>query len=276
MNILHGVLTALLVAQAADEEKALNQAWLNKDVRLAETAIQTLPGTLDDGPYRTFLKHFKYKERRDLGFGFMLLSAKKPGGYTSLTADALELNGRPVKLRIGQTARNKAVREALTEIWKDLYDPVHGGLFYELSDAEAIQQGIESIRSGLNITVAPGPIDPADRPMALLMDPMVSLVYGTICYYSASPPDSREAMEVIYTRRAPELFYAMLESPNPEARIYAMEGLIRLKAEGISISDSVESAIGKVAGLPIEIRTCEGCIILYKNGFAIRNALLQH
>ena len=275
MNMLHIVLTALLLAQGTGNEKALNQEWLNKDVRLAKTAIQTLPATLDDEPYRAFLNHFKYENRRDLGFGFVLYSAKKPGGYTSLTADALELNGRAVKLRIGQTMRYKAAREALTPIWKDRYDPVRGGLFYELNDTDAIRQGIESIRSGLNITVESDSIDPADRPMNLLMDPMMPLDYGTICYYSASPPWGREAMEEIYRRRSPELFYTLLASPNPEARIYAMEGLIRLKSEGVSIPDSVESVIEQVSSLPIEIRTCEGCIILFNPGTAIRDELLR-
>jgi hypothetical protein len=93
------------------------------------------------------------------------------------------------------------------------------------------------------------------------MDPLLEHEYGTVCYLSMTPPRARMAVEALIAGNQYELVRSVLRSPNPEARVYAVEALKRWERQGRAIQAADREAIEFLACQATPISVCEGCIV---------------
>jgi hypothetical protein len=205
-------------------------------------------------------------EDQDVGGGARRIVLSLGGGYFTAWVRALVLEDRVVEVDVRCPTRGgsdaKEAATALKDAWGRL--PVvrtDEGVRYTWFD------GARRKAHRAAIEKAYGPRGDVQVPAALrttfdLLDAALSdLPYGRMCGEDASPPPGREALEALVKARAAALLRALLRSPNPEGRVYAVEGLERLAKEGEALTDVDRAAIAAIKASPILIRGCSGCIV---------------
>jgi hypothetical protein len=89
-----------------------------------------------------------------------------------------------------------------------------------------------------------------------LTDPLEELVVGTGCGFVGLPPPGFLSTRALVEAGRFDLLRAVLRGPNPEARVFAAHALGAHAALGATDA----AAIARLAALPLELRTCEGCL----------------
>ena len=96
----------------------------------------------------------------------------------------------------------------------------------------------------------------------ILSSPLSQLVFGTVCYESGIPPLGRTELEAILGHERPDMVLGnIVRGPNPEGRVYASEGLLRLARQGTTLSGETKRAIRWVYRSQTGIQVCDGCFV---------------
>jgi hypothetical protein len=196
-------------------------------------------------------------QRRDLGFGLALVQGKQGAGYLSADVRIADFEGQAAILRID--LRGDTVRDLILETWP--HDLDRQRLRYETRDPalwEAVSGALAS-----NLGHCPPPeVDPAqEEAYETLMDPLLEHHYGTACYIAGTPPKARSAIEALVASAQYELVRSILRSPNPEARVYAVEALKRWERKGQAIHEADRGGIDFLASQETPIFICAGCMV---------------
>jgi hypothetical protein len=69
------------------------------------------------------------------------------------------------------------------------------------------------------------------------------------------------AIEALVAGDRYELVRSVLRSPNPEARVYAVEALKRWERQGRAIRPADQRAIAFLASQTMPIQVCGGCLV---------------
>jgi len=129
------------------------------------------------------------------------------------------------------------------------------------SDAKALARLRTAIRKGL------GEPEKAEVPKDLreafeLLDaPLADLRCGWMYGEGGDAPAGREATEAIVAAKRADLLRLLLRSPNPEGRVYAVEGLLRLEEGGEKLTDADRAAMKAIRSAPTRIHCCAGCLV---------------
>ncbi len=196
-------------------------------------------------------------KRRDLAFGLSLIRGGQGAGYLGADVRIADFEGKAATVRID--LQGDEVRDLVLDKWP--HDLDRQRLRYETRDADLWQAAARSLAEGLGHCTPTG-IEPAQaEAYGLLMDPLLEHEYGTACYISMSPPGARIAIEALIAGGHYELVRSILRSPNPEARVYAVEALKRWKRQGRAIQAADRKAIEFLASQTTPILVCEGCLV---------------
>lgn len=107
---------------------------------------------------------------------------------------------------------------------------------------------------------------PADPPaaesaadVALLGSPTRVLDVGDSCYEGGDPPEGRIAAQRLRARKDLVALRHVLRGVCPEGRVYAVDVMRLLAAEGVALDEADRKTMDAVAALPIKVSFCSGC-----------------
>ena len=92
----------------------------------------------------------------------------------------------------------------------------------------------------------------------MLIDPLEELTYGWACGEEGEKPCARRAMERLVAAGEARLLGNAAKGPNPEGRLYAVEGLYELARRGKHELTAGEKRLAAtIVGLELKIRWCD-------------------
>jgi len=97
----------------------------------------------------------------------------------------------------------------------------------------------------------------------LLMALPSQIIFGTFFGYGSSPPPGRREIKALTRARRLDLLHNVLRGINPEGRVYAAEALLMMSKRGVMLSVADLFAIKKVRALPIPVKSCAGCSVVF-------------
>ncbi len=255
-----GVLLAIALGARAGEE-ALGE-WLSLDLAVAKRVAAVLPpGGRATAAFRRALAPFDAREDRDIGFGARRMRLALYGGHTTTWITFVSHGDAIGPVRVEVTGGPPEVRARIAEAWGALAPKtVPQGFLYACgkpADPDAFAKARSKALGG-PLALEPHPDLAEDY--ALLWSPVSLLIYGTMFGEGGDPPPGREALERIVTHehRLPVL-EDLLRGPNPEGRLYALEGLERLRKNGTELDAATLAAMKAVRALAVQIQCCSGC-----------------
>ncbi len=245
------------------KKNAINPAWFAKDAEIVQAAQSALPLAHKKASELLIVwQRGSAQEPKDLGFGVVLYEMVLPGGYTSVRIMFATYAEVVIALRMRQSARNAPhVLRQLGEMWGDTAQCTDERISYEFRDAENYARMQAAIAQELGTGEEDEVPAPCQEAYAVLMDPLERYDYGQFCYMAGIPPLGRRAIEQLRAQHATGLISAVLRSPNPEARVYAVEALLGLARADEPISEADREAIRKIIALDIPISVCKGCFV---------------
>lgn len=256
----------LALASLAAAGEPLDEEMAAKDTAIAKRIAAALPsGETKIEDFVRKLAPDDTDEDREIGFGARRLRLALFGGYTTARVTVIAWNGRvgPVEIRYDDVD---------PEDWSQLRDriaPAYKGRDPAVSDT-SLRVGVghradpAGFREARAKTLGPPlGIDPdpsLEKAYVLLWSPFSDLVYGTMYGEDGGPPPGREALETLVAHdRGEALLDDVLRGPNPEGRLYAAEGLLRLERKGKKLGEDVRKNIEWVRKSDVGIQVCRGC-----------------
>jgi hypothetical protein len=255
-------LAALASLAAAGD--ALNEEWVSKDVAVARRVAEALPaGKIED--FLAKLDASATEEDRDIGFGARRLRLALYGGYTTTWVTVVSWGA-------GAGPLEAWCHEGDAGIWAALKDRIaaeYGGKAPAVGRTglrlrvghPADPEGFRAERA--RVLGPPAGIDPAPAvadAYALLWSPLSDLAYGHMQGEGGDKPEGRVAMEkLLLHEQGASLLEDVLRGPNPEGRLYAAEGLLRLERKGRKPDERARAAIEWVRTSAVKVHVCRGC-----------------
>ena len=96
----------------------------------------------------------------------------------------------------------------------------------------------------------------------LLMEQLFkrNIIYGSACGWAGVPPETRLILEEMVEISDTLMLKKMLASANVETQLYAIEGIYRLKRQGVEFQEQTFDIIRVISNKTGTARTCSGCI----------------
>lgn len=96
----------------------------------------------------------------------------------------------------------------------------------------------------------------------ILTDPSIEYDFGVACYYAGIPPKGREAIDRLVASQAVQTIKSVLNGDNNEGKVYAIEALLLLGAEGeTELSEGNKEHIIQIIKQDFLIDRCQGCMV---------------
>jgi len=259
------ILALASLASGGDSE-SLDADCVAKDVAVAKRIVAALPsGETKLGDFLKKLDASSTDEDREIGFGARRLRLALYGGHTTTWVTVISWNDVVGPLEV-------FCYEGDPEVWAVLRDRIAGeykgkepaieekGVRVRIGH-QADPKGFRDERSrvlGPPMKIEPHP-DVAEA-CFLLWSPFSDLAYGSMQGEGGDKPDGRKAMEKLLAHeQGASLLEDALRGPNPEGRLYAAEGLLRLERKGRKPGEEVRRAIEWVRKSDVKIHACRGC-----------------
>lgn len=254
------------LASFASAGDLVDEDWAAKDVAVARRIVAALPAgetNIDD-----FLKKLDASstdEDRGIGFGARRLRLALYGGHTTTWVTVIAWNDRVGPIEVfcceGDAEVWAELRERIAAEYKGR-EPAIGEKGLRVRVGKAWEpEGFQDERG--KILGAHLLIDPADdvaEAYLLLLSPFSDLAYGSMQGEGGDKPDGRLAMEKILAHeQGASLLEDALRGPNPEGRLYAAEGLLRLERKGRKLGEQARKDIEWVRKSDVKIHACRGC-----------------
>lgn len=258
--------TLAFVASGSAADDAIHEDWITRDVQVVERVAAAVPlrRTAVDELLKMLQPDSREKDQ-DIGFGLRRVRAALYGGYTTAWITIVGCDGRVESISVHSSHVGPAVwgrlREPLAQGWEarggHLGDGVFDGEFHEPGIAEKCSRR-RVAQLGTAVSIEPD-AEVADA-YRILSSPLSQLVFGTVCYESGHPPLGRTELETILGHESPDMALGnIVRGPNPEGRVYAAEGLLRLVQQGTTLSGETKRAIRWVYRSQTAIQVCDGC-----------------
>jgi hypothetical protein len=271
----------LALASIASAGDSLNEEWAAKDVAVARRIVAALPsGETKLGVFLKKLDASSTDEDRAIGFGARRLRLALYGGYTTTFVTMISWNDLvgPVEVSCHEDV----------EVWAQLRDRIAAeykgrepsiaetGLRVRIGH-QAEPKGFRDERS--KVLGPPMAIDPhpeVAEAYFLLWSPFSDLAYGSMQGEGGDKPEGRLAMEKLLAHeQGARLLEDALRGPNPEGRLYAAEGLLRLERKGRKPGEPVRRAIEWVRKSDVKIHACGGCELSWEPAAAPLEEMLK-
>ena len=270
-TILILLLILTILAQGFSKEKEkLNQKWLKKDEAALSEAISFIEaGDFSDQTLRAFGKCSV--ESRALGFGLERCERYISAGYLGVHLTYIADKNAPIKAvftvsednfqRI-QAELKKSVRSAFLKHFKLVqnfgwYSKTYEARFEFPENYTKYAQKKEKIvgkSEPLSLS------EEAQKCFDYLFSAETDGCYGFIGGYEAAVPFERTLMEKLLELKSEAVFLSLLKADNPEARIYAAEGLLTLNDSAENV-DAINRAFAPHIADGIEYNTIDGCFM---------------
>jgi hypothetical protein len=254
------------LAPFASAGDSVNEDWAAKDVAVARRIVAALPAgetKLDD-----FLKKLDASstdEDRGIGFGARRLRLALYGGHTTTWVTVIVWNDRVGPLEVfcyeGDAEVWAELRERIAAEYKGR-EPAIGekGLRVRVGKAWEPEGFQEARGKTLGAHLLIDPADDVAEAYLLLLSPFSDLAYGSMQGEGGDKPDGRLAMEKLLAHeQGASLLEDALRGPNPEGRLYAAEGLLRLERKGRKLGEQARKDIEWVRKSDVKIHACSGC-----------------
>ena len=206
------------------------------------------------------------RDNRDVGGGARRVVFDLGGGYLSAQVDALVREDRVVEVDVrcpttgGSDTKEAAT--AITDAWGKV--PVvkdENGFRYAWFDDVRRKAHRAALVKEFGLRGEASVPDVLRKELDLLDGALSDLLYGRSFSEDGGPPPGRTALETLVKAGAAGALRALLRSPNPEGRVYALEGLERLAKEGEALTDADRAAIAAIKASPVPIHDCSGCLV---------------
>ena len=277
------VTTLLLasVGMSTAGEDGLNKDWIAKDRDVIVRLAAVLPP--GDGSAKAWIVALKppaskadakttddevtfiENEDRDVGGGARRILLVLSGGYFGASVSALTREDRVVEVDVRcltTEADSKAAAAASKDAWGKV--PVvtdEEGVRYAWFDDVRRKAHRAALAKELGPRGGPTVPDALRKDFDLLDGVFSDLTYGKSCSEDGGPPPGRAAIESLVKARAIGPLRALVRSPNPEGRLYALEGLERLAKGGEALTDADRATIATIKASPVPIHDCAGCLV---------------
>lgn len=254
------------LASLASAGDSLDEDWVAQDVAVARRIVAALPA--GETRLADFLKKLAASstdEDRGIGFGARRLRLALYGGYTTTWVTVISWNDGVGPLEV-------FCHEGNADLWSVLEDKIAAeykgrepvieetGLRVRIGH-QADPAGFRDERS--KVLGPPMKIDPhpdVAEAYFLLWSPFSDLAYGSMQGEGGDKPEGRLAMEKLLAHeQGASLLGDVLRGPNPEGRLYAAEGLLRLERRGGKLGEQIRKNIDWVRKSDVKIHACRGC-----------------
>ena len=243
----------------------VNRKWLQADCNLIWSVRRALPPDPTRAGLMGLPPNHSTVETVDLGFGVARHEQRVGGGYLScdITSVTHERALASMKIwcwisvpRLEQTRPiiERALGPGFRRDDRSATADAAYRADYQFPDTK------QRLRAALDQRL--GPLSPATVPAELapayatLMSAEEKLAVGDRCGDGGSPAEGASETRALRSARRIDLLRHVLRGPNPEARVYALEALGRLRA-----LDAADRAVAeRLAAAPMKVTTCNGCI----------------
>lgn len=263
-HIIHPVdLNPLYAAAPPGTLRKLKRAWLEEDLRLLLRLWSLLPP--QNGSVSQALPRNTTNPDADKEFGFGGHHAERTyrNGYTVWTLRALSWDDGLVRLHATCQVSGKeaeALASALIAFWGgdlEQSDPTTFSVAWaDETRFAAFEQRVAVELGELEPIELPDDLVPA---YTLLTSLDSRLHVGEVCYYAATKPTGRVAIETLQASGRADLIRNVLRGLNPEGRVYAAQALLALVHQGTPLDPRDAAAIETLRAQPTPIMVCMGC-----------------
>ncbi len=256
----------LALAPFASAGDSLNEDWVAKDVAVAQRIVAALPAgetKLDD-----FLKKLAASstdEDRGIGFGARRLRLALYGGHTTTWVTVIAWNGRVGPLEVfcydGDAGTWAELREEIAGQYEGREPAIEEtGLRVRIGKPGDPEGFRDERRKILGDALKIEPAAALEDAYVLLWSPLCDLAYGSMQGEGGDKPEGRVALEKLLAHeQGANLLEDLLRGPNPEGRLYAAEGLLRLEKKGRTLGEQERNNIDWVRKSDVKIHACRGC-----------------
>jgi hypothetical protein len=255
----------------------LNPKWVTEDEAMIE---EILPILYDIPNIDILINNFNFKNefypyvyKRELGLGYSITNlVRYGGGYTSISikllADSNDISYSS-KLTIKS---NKRVMKRLDKKYKlsDLYESnTYSGQRYSYvtinsKNVRLYDEFINDFNNYFKINTNINIPDEIVSEYRLLTEPFYENVYGYRIGFGGIIPRERKALEKILELNDNNILMAIISSPNPEGRLYAIEGLIENNTDDILYDYKFLDIVDKTIELNCAFSVGRYCVISSK------------
>ncbi len=245
---------ALFTGPAFAEDAApVNPDWLAKDRIIMERVKSLLPPEHSAKKWIRKLKVSNTREDRSLGFGGRRYELAVYGGYATAWVTLVRF-GRSIaglKVLVATSSRNEGVIRALQEAWGKGGQPAEAGVTYEFHNPDVEEKLRHAAAAALGEAGETAVPKHFRSDFESLSDPLNHLVFGRACGIAATPPPGRQEIERLVADGRADILRLLLRSPNPEGRVYAVEGLEALADSGLAKSKGEARRLIRQGGIRI-------------------------
>ncbi len=241
--------------------KDLHADWVDDDLAMVWNLRRRLPPEAHAGEWLARLPKAVLEPTRDLGFGARWIDARMPAGYASCSHELLLFHEELVEHHVRCSfERWDALGAALARALGPAFTVELDGTRADAKLSFVVPRAQQSLRSALELALGPQRVVSIPAELAGSYERLSSrsskLALGNACSEDGSPaPGRTDALSLVHARRF-DLLRNVLRGGNPEGRLYAAWVL-----EAANALEPADQAIAeKLAKLPIEIKTCRGCI----------------
>jgi len=232
------------------------------DVRVAKRIAAALPsGETTVADLLKRLAPDRTDEDREIGFGARRLRLSIDGDATTTVVTVLAWHDRVGSIEVRCNTDDTELRDRIAAAYKGRGTAPDAEGLTVMAGAPADPKGFRDERA--KVLGGPLAIEPAPEVASaylLLWSPFSDLVYGKMYGEDGAPPKGREALEKLLAhKQGVTLLQDILRGPNPEGRLYAAEGLIRLQKKGTALDDQAKKDIEWVREADLKVQVCRGC-----------------
>ncbi len=260
------VALALLSTVGVGEDDEVNQKWLAMDRQVVNRVRATVPpNKITAAEFIKRLQGSDVRENRDIGFGARRMRIVLYGGHMSAWVRLLIVDKKIAALRI-HFDEGGAVGDLLLKQWNKKAERQKNGSFvYRYNNKKLLARIRAAATKTLGKASPEQPEKDLDKVLLrhwrTLTDPMKVYDFGWLCYEDGSAPAGAAAIEALLAAKRLDLVRAVLRSPNPEGRVFAVHALLAAKKKGAKLAKEDKKAIAFVRESLVPISCCSGCLV---------------
>jgi len=253
----------------------INREWLNKDEIMMD---EILPLLYEMPNINNLMENYNFKNRihpmykRELGLGYSVINLERYGGYTSIFITVLvdenilsfdsiitiRINKRIIKLFEKKYSISSIQN---SEVYYGENYSYHIIKHKDMDLYEAfINNFSEYFQINKNIYIP----DEIKNEYRLLTEPLNGNVFGYRIGFDGIIPRERIALNKILESNDNNILMGIIASPNPEGRLYAIEGLSKNNINNIINDKEYLNILNKTIELNCPVRVGRYCVISFK------------
>lgn len=247
------------------------------DVAVATRVAAALPaGEMTVAEFLRKLAPARTDEDRGIGFGARRLRLWLDGSSATTVVTVIAWKDHVGLLEVRCDTDDKDLRDRIAAAYKGREPALdEKGLSVTIENASSREGSLER-RKVLGDALKIDPADELSKAYLLLRSPFADLVYGKMYGEDGGPPEARTALEQILAHaQGANLLDDILRGPNPEGRLYAAEGLLRLERKGKRLDEQTKKNIDWIRKSDVKIHVCDGCEVSWEPAAKALEAMLK-